>query len=142
MFDSTPCGGTGNNNHGESRHTIKEGHTFTDVVSLSVEPKELDGVVHLSVLSANKECEGELASLGHVHCISMYCDALRCIAMYFDVSMCFDVFRCVSMCFDVLRCVSMYCDVLRCIAMCFDVFRYISIYFDVFRCVSMYCDVV
>ena len=64
MFDSTPCGGgasIGNNvnNHG-ARHTIKEGHTFTDVVSLSVEPKELEGVVHLSVLSANKECEVRL----------------------------------------------------------------------------------
>ena len=119
MFDSTPCGGTGNNNHGESRHTIKEGHTFTDVVSLSVEPKELDGVVHLSVLSANKECEGELASLGHVHCISMYCDVFRC----------FDVFRCIAMYCDVLRCISMYCDVFRCVSMCFDVFRCVSMYY-------------
>jgi hypothetical protein len=41
---------------GTSSRTVKEGHTFSDVVTLSVEPREHDGRVYVSVDSNTELC--------------------------------------------------------------------------------------
>ena len=57
---SSSSSGSSGSSGGSFSNTIKEGQTFSDVVSLSVEPKDLTGVVRVSVNSNNEECQVRL----------------------------------------------------------------------------------